>query len=162
MADTRKITIQLMTGKTEEEKKAEAEEREKKKQENLAKKAAKAKQAFISYSVKKATDLATQALQTGMDRYFSLTEDYIAQNDIRVAMNMINQTVSFATSIGAGIALGGPAGGIIAGVAWAGNKAINTISGYSELRQGINQNNYNMQFQRVRMGLVDNGRGTEN
>ena len=158
MADTRKITIELITkdGSEEDEEvpgqpdpDPDPDDKEK-------------RQKFIKYTAQKGMMLAKQALQTGMDRYFSLTEDYIAQNYIKIITNMISDTTSLFSNVAVGGKLFGPAGAAIGAIAWAGSKAVSTVSGYGAIRQEINQNNYNMQFQRVRMGLVDNGRGTEN
>lgn len=170
MADTRKITIEITGGdsgnisNSNNDPYAKYETKDEKwwQQVNQSyNNYLQRKQKFISYSTSKASNLAKQALQVGMDRYFSLTEDYIAQNDIRIVKNMIGNTVSFATSIAVGAHFG-PVGAAIGAFAWVGDKAISSMNEYSSLRQGINENNYNMQFQRTRMGLVDNGRGTEN
>lgn len=161
MADTRKITIELITKDGSEEEKTEdvpeQPDPDPDDEDNKEK-----RQKFVKYAAQKGMMLAKQALQTGMDRYFSLTEDYIAQNDIKIITNVISDTKSLFSNVVVGGTMFGPAGAAIGAIEWAGSKIISTVSGYSALRQEINQNNYNMQFQRVRMGLVDNGRGTEN
>lgn len=165
MADTRTIRIEFITGKpelTEEEKKQKEEEKQQQKKDNEAKKAAKKKKDFLINSAKQAQNLLDNALRQGIERYYSLNEDYIAQNSINIFSNVANQTKNLVMSVSTAAAAAGPVGAGITLALWAGNKILETRSGYSQIRQGINENNYNMNFQRIRMGLVDNGRGTEN
>lgn len=156
MADTRKITIELITGSGKEEDKPKTpEEEEREKKEKQRKK-------FIAYAKKSAKQLANHAVNSGLDRYFSLTEDYASQNDFQVIKNTIMGAHSLVTSIGVATATMGPVGGIATAVVWAAEKVISTRSGYSEIARGLNANSYEMHFQSTRMSLVDNGRGTEN
>ncbi len=164
MADTRKIRIEFITGKpelTEEEKEAEREAKRKRKEEDEKKKEAKKKKNFIVSSAKKAGDLAWSAVKQSFERYANLTEDYILQNDVKILSNVVSNTKSLLTTLSVGSYFG-PVGMAVSGTLWAAEKLISARGEYASLRQGINEANYNMQFQRVRMGLIDNGRGTEN
>lgn len=117
---------------------------------------------FLNYAAKRAWSVLKQATISTANRYWSLTEDYLAQNTFNNTMNVINETIGFGSTLAAGFAIGGAVGSGIAAVGYGAAKAISTVNEYSNLRQTINTTNYNMQFQRTRMGLVDNGRGTEN
>ena len=164
MAETRTIRIEFLTGKpemTEEEKAAEEERKKKKKEEDEKKKQAKKKKEFIKSSAKKAAELALSFAKQSLDRYANLTEDYILQNDMQIFSNVVSNTKSLLTTMAVGAHFG-PVGMAVSGTLWAAEKLISARGEYASLRQGINEANYNMQFQKMRMGLVDNGRGTEN
>lgn len=120
------------------------------------------KSLFWNYAAKRAYSVLKQATISTANRYWSLTEDYISQNSFNNASNALGEAIGFGATIAAGFTVGGVYGGAIAAVGYGVSKAVSTVNEYSNIRQSINANNYNMQFQRTRMGLVDNGRGTEN
>lgn len=169
MAETRTITIELVdktektnTNDKEVDSESGLDSNENNKVEDLSKRQLAQKTLFWNYAGRRAYSLLKQAVVSTANRYWSLTEDYLAQNTFNNTMNAVGETIGFGTTLAAGFKIGGVAGGAIAAVGYAGAKAISTVGEYSNIRQSINATNYNMQFQRTRMGLVDNGRGTEN
>lgn len=173
MAETRTITIELVDSTTREESGSSNDGntggRGKRKKLTPEEELMRAKAAFWSYAAQRGSALIKQAVSSSANRYFSLTEDYIAQNTYNNITGALGEVLGAGSiifsgyKIGAAVSsIGGVAGGVIAAAAYVGGKTISTFNEMSTLRQSINTNNYNMQFQRTRMGLVDNGRGTEN
>ena len=170
MAETRTITIELVdktgNGNIQQNSEVQSESgldsNEYNRIDNQTQKSLSRKTLFLNYAAKRALSVLKQATISTANRYWSLTEDYLAQNSFNNAMSAINEAIGFGSTIALGFTTGGVVGGAIAAVGYGASKAINTVSEYSNIRQSINANNYNMQFQRTRMGLVDNGRGTEN
>ena len=103
------------------------------------------------------------------NRYTDMKEDYLAQNNMNQVKAYTSMAKSYATSAIAGAKMGAAFGpvGAVAGAAIGAigngvNRAINykiTMANYNEQNNAANaQTN----FSRVRMGLIDGGRGTEN
>lgn len=96
------------------------------------------------------------------NRYFSLSENYVAETDYNNFSAMINKGKSLVSTVAAGYLTGGVAGAAISAVAWGTNEFIsyqNRMSGYY---QALNATNYQTQFDRSRLGLTNEGKGTEN
>lgn len=111
-------------------------------------------------------NVAKSSIMDGIDtvakRYSNLTENYRFDAIYGNTKTIISKGVGLVSTIAAGATIGGPVGGIIAGVGYGISTGIGMYKNYSQIRQGINANNYNMQFQQTRMNLIDNGKGTEN
>ena len=58
--------------------------------------------------------------------------------------------------------VGGPVGAAVGAVSWGVNEFIQNKANLSGYYQDLNASNFNMQFNRTRAGLIDEGRGTEN
>lgn len=104
-----------------------------------------------------------------INKYFSLTENYSAQQDMDNALTSIGKVVSFTTTVGSGALTGaaaGPAGAIVgaivATVGWVGNEAIQTYQRFDQQTRSLAGMNVESSFQLTRMGLVDGGRGSYN
>lgn len=103
------------------------------------------------------------------NRYVNMKEDYLAQNNMNEIKARLGAFKSYASSAITGARIGstfGPVGAVVgAAVGTAGN-AVNRVINYSAAISGYNEQNNAMNaqtnFSRVRMGLMDGGRGTEN
>ena len=104
-----------------------------------------------------------------INRRNMLGEDYMAQQDISNASSTIERVSGLATSIVSGAMIGsaipgiGTAiGGLVGAFAYIGNDLTSTIQKYDQAYIQLNESNYESAFQRTRLGLNDNGRGTQN
>ena len=95
-------------------------------------------------------------------KYFQLSENYMAEQDMQNALTAINKVSSFATATVGGAILGGPVGAVIGGVGWAANEGFQMYQKAEQNQIQLNQTNYETAFSRTRAGLYDNGRGTLN
>lgn len=103
------------------------------------------------------------------NRYVNIKEDYLAQNNMNAIKANLSAIKGYATSAVTGAQIGSVAGPVGAAIgaaigvsANAVSRVVNygvTIANYNEQNNAMNaQTNYS----RVRMGLMDGGRGTEN
>lgn len=102
-------------------------------------------------------------------KYFNLTENYKAQMDLNNTLSVIEHISNIGTSIlggaiaGAKFGPGGAFAGAVAGTITAGvNVAINAAKAWDQQNLSLTQMNMQSAFQRTRLGLVDDGRGTLN
>ena len=102
------------------------------------------------------------AINSSLNRYYSLSENYMLETDIANLKTGISKATSFGTTVVSGAMVGGPWGAVIAAAGWVGNEAISYNNSLSNYYSQINTNNYNTNFSRTRASLYDNGRGTEN
>lgn len=106
--------------------------------------------------------LLRQSLTTTVNRYFSLSENYMAETDYSNVMTTINKGKSFVSTVKVGAAIGGWAGAAIGAAAWGVNEFVSYQSRMSNYYQNLNATNYQTQFDRSRLGLTNEGKGTEN
>lgn len=111
----------------------------------------------------------TQTVSTLWNRYADLKEDYLAQNSVTLAKSVLNRVKQYGTAAMSGAIVGSAAGpvGAVAGaaIAVAGTFVSNVISYGAELsayNEQYNAVNIQTGYSRLRAGLVDGGRGTEN
>lgn len=97
-----------------------------------------------------------------INRNFSLREDYQSENTMKNTMGVIGEMVGLGTAVLSGAAIGGPAGAIVGATAWFFNEITTSYQKYDQIQIALNQDIHQSTFQRVRMGLFDGGRGTEN
>lgn len=102
-------------------------------------------------------------------RYFNLTENYKGEQDLQNTLSVLGNVIGAGTSIVGGAIAGAKAGpvGIVAGAAvgavfWTANTALNAFKAWDNQRIQLATMNIESSFQQVRLGLVDNGRGTQN
>ena len=113
---------------------------------------------------------ALRAANISASRYFSLTENYIAENDLQnfknVTGGLLRVGTSIATNAWAGMKIGGAygaaAGAIIGAATWIVNEELNYQQKMSNYYQNLNATRYQTEFDRTRAGLVNEGKGTEN
>ena len=119
-----------------------------------------------SILVNQAYGYAKQAVKSsityGINKHFTLNEDYIGEQTMQNALNTIGKVGSLAASVGAGFVFGGVPGAVIAGVGFGVNETIQVFQKYDRVNMQLAEVNLQSQFQRVRLGLVDGGKGTQN
>ena len=169
MAENRKITIEIVETQKETKQKSETanEEGDYLSLRDLwnpgkaIEKMTLGKSVFINQAYSQAKNIVSSALTTGLNQYFKLNEDYIAQNSYNNLMTSVSKTKSLVSTALAGAQFG-PGGLVAAGVGWAITEVISYRAKLSNYYSSLNSTNYNTEFSRTRAGLVDNGRGTEN
>ena len=166
MAEEKKIVIEIVT-KSEEPKEENDDNTKKNKEIKGSNKSQKSNNNNTSIILAKAVVASTVALakrvvMDGIQRNYSLTENYIAQNDMRNLQTAINKVGGFTASIGGGFAVGGVPGAVIGAVTWGANEFVSYQKRMSGYNQQLNATNYQTAFDRSRLGLTNEGRGTEN
>lgn len=123
--------------------------------------------AYQAYSLVK-QQIKTMAMYE-INKYFSLTENYTAQQNMNNALTAISKVASFGTTVVGGAMTGsalGPygaaAGAIVAAVGWTVNESIQVYQRFDQQRRDLATMNTQSQFQLTRMGLVDGGRNSQN
>ena len=98
-----------------------------------------------------------------------MKEDYLAQNNMNEVKAYTSMAKSYATSAIAGAKMGaafGPVGAVVGAAVGTIGNGVNRFINYKVTMANYNEQNNaaNAQtnFSRVRMGLIDGGRGTEN
>lgn len=176
MADERRIVIELKLGSGSED--------EDKEDENASltdmlkimqhpikalEKATLGKNALVYYAYQQAKQIAKTTALYRIERYFNLTENYKAEQDMENTLNVISHEVEAWTSIIGGAIVGAKAGpwGALAGtaiglVAWGTNTGFSAWKAWDQQNMQLQTMNIQSNFQKVRLGLIDDGRGTQN
>lgn len=184
MADTRKITIEILGRSSNASSQKPFDDDEENEDPYKALKEAKKRQfkrpegpsfsntaSFILYDgIKSSIQIFKTSIETSVNRNFSLTENYIGQQDYQNTKNIINKGKSFIGSLATGFVAGAATGGVggsvigsvIGAVTWGANQQIQHKTDLSSYYQQLNAANFNTQFNRTRAGLVNEGRGTDN
>ena len=127
------------------------------------------KSAILYSAFQQGKQLAKSAALYFVGRRFNLTENYKAEQDLSNTFSILSHVAEGAGSIVGGMILGAKAGpigmivgGVVGGVTWGVNTALNSYQAWDQ--QTINLNTMRMQssYQKVRLGLIDDGRGTQN
>lgn len=168
MANEKRIIVEIrsVTEKSEQHQEGSVEEVKKNnKEENKKNDAA----ALMAMTGRKLVDTIVNSAEVSLNRYFSMSENYMAETDYKNTMNVINKSTSFAGSVllgaKAGAALGpygAAVGSFVMAASWLGNEAINYRQRMSNYYQNLNATNYQTEFDRTRLGLSNEGKGTEN
>lgn len=168
MAETRKITIEIIQKNEQEQPEKPEDDKEQKKASSEGKTLLKS--VILNQGYQTAKKLVIQSVEASVDRYLTLTEDYMAQN----TYNMVKTSISKMTNAGstiiggaiAGAKVGGVAGavaGVVIGtIGWGVSEYISYQSRMSGYYRSLNASNIEMNYARKRAGLVDGSRGTEN
>ena len=173
MAETRKITIEIVTTEKKEESSTPTQNVEETKESgfNLRKllhpiknleKATVGKNVFLNQAYQQAKQMIVKTFNTSINRYFSLSEDYMSENSYNQVSTMISKGTSLGTAIVSGAIVGGVGGAVVSTIGWAASEFIQNQASLSSYHQSLNAANYQASFSGTRAGLVDNGRGTEN
>lgn len=127
------------------------------------------KSVLLNQAYQEGKKLVIQAVQTSVNQYFSLSENYFAETSWNNAMTTISKATSFGSSVvGGAIAgsvggvYGAIAGGVVAGVSWGVSELISGRNRMSSYYANLNATRINTEFMQRRAGLYDNNRGTEN
>ena len=115
---------------------------------------------LISRGVSQISNIVIGEAKYEINRYFQLTDDYFGQQDMNIALNVLNKVVDVGSSIYTGATLGysvgGPIGAVIGGVVGAGISAISTIMdverNYNKQIIALNKMDAQLQFNRQRAG----------
>ena len=169
MANERKIIVEIVTNFKGAEAKDQDGSNDDARQKNNANSKEQAVKAMVMMALGKVTDTVTNAVSLSMNRYFSMSENYMAETDYQNAMSFINKGKSFIGTVGAS-AMGGTAlgpggmaiGAVIGAAAWVGNEFVSYQQKMSNYYQNLNATNFQTEFDRTRMGLSNEGKGTEN
>lgn len=169
MADTRKITIEIIQkAEGDDIPKTPDEDKDKKKSDNEGK--ALLKSFILNQGYKVAKKMVIQSVEASVNRYLTLTEDYMAQN----TYNMVKISIDKANAAGTTIIGGAITGAIVGGFIGAGvgavigtvglgvSEFINYQSRMSGYFRALNASNIEMNYARKRAGLMDGSKGTEN
>lgn len=169
MADTRKITIEIIQ-KTEgdDTPKTPDNDKDKKKTDSEGKTLLKSVILNQGYSVAK--KLVIQGVESSMNRYLTLSEDYMAQNTYNAVKTSINKLSSAGSAILGGAVAGAKAAGpfgavagiVIGTVGYGVSEFLSYQSRMSSYFRALNASNAEMNFARKRAGLIDGSKGTEN
>ncbi|MCR4661686.1 MAG: hypothetical protein K5765_06805 [Clostridia bacterium] len=127
------------------------------------------KSAFIYYIYNQVKNGVINGARYKVGRYFNLTENYKAEQDLENTLSVIEHTASLGSSIVNGAVVGstvGPvgtaAGAILGAGFWAGNTGINALKSWDAQNRALSTTRIQAGFQQTRLGLIDDGRGTQN
>lgn len=171
MAETRKITIEIVqtsqaNNDKPEQTKEETEETQKASNEGKIL----LKSFILNQSYQTAKRLIVQSVDASVNNYVSLTEDYMAENVYNNTKTTISKITSGAMSIiggaTAGFQVGGVYGAIIGGtigaVGWGVSEYINYQSRMGAYYRTLNASKIEKDYMQRRSGLYDDGKGTLN
>ena len=180
MADTRKITIEILG----DESSSSSDSQNKKEDTETkigttinkimhpiksAETATIGKTVILNQAYQQAKQMLTQTIDLSLNRYYTLTEDYLGQTNYQHIRTAYGKVTGLASSIAGGAMTGGMAGpvgavvgAVISATSWGINQSIQNKANLSGYYQDLNAANFNTQFNRTRAGLVNEGRGTEN
>ena len=175
MADTRKIVVEINTksqtvGANQQSVNQVTSKREREVADNTGEGSLiMAKSVLLNQAINVAKKSIERAVTTSIDRYLTLTEDYMAENTYQNTIMAINKATSFAGSVYVGAkvgAVGGAVGSLvgagIGAVGWGVNEVISYQSRMSGYYRQINASNITRAYYSKRAGLIDGGRGTDN
>lgn len=177
MADTRKITIEILDGNAsgDSQKNKSKEKTRIDNQRELNKFINRTiyplkdddgisigKTVILNQAYQQAKQMLNQTIDLSLNRYYTLTEDYLGQTNYQNIRNIYGKVTGLAASIGGGAIIGGPIGAAIGAVSWGVNQYIQNKANLSGYYQDLNAANFNTDFNRTRAGLVNEGRGTDN
>ena len=133
--------------------------------------------ALIQIAKNQAEAVILGAASYGLNRYFSLKEDYLSENVYNEIKSTVSKTVGFGKSVLSGIsagattgsafgpvgtAVGSVAGALIGGTGYGMQQYIQYQQKMSGYYQQLNATNAQTQFQAKRLGLSDEGQNTLN
>ena len=116
-----------------------------------------------------ASSKALSSAEAGIRRYASLNEDYMAQQALTNIKDTVDRAKGGITSIASGasaLSAFGPWGMAAGAAIGAGSFLFDQYTQYqkrmSSYYQQLNSTNFQTEFSSSRLGLINNGRGTEN
>lgn len=168
MAETRKITIEIIQKNEQEQPEKPEDDKEQKKASSEGKTLLKS--VILNQGYQTAKKLVIQSVEESVDRYLTLTEDYMAQNTYNMVKTSISKMTSAGSTIIGGALAGAKVGGVYGAVAgivigtigWGVSEYISYQSRMSGYYRSLNASNIEINYSRKRAGLVDGSRGTEN
>ncbi len=170
MADTRKITIEIIQ-KSSENTDTPSMPTETKAQETTKSEGNVLLKSFIlNQSYNTAKQIVISTVESSVNRYLTLTEDYMAQNTYNKVKTDISKLASAGSAIIGGATSGAIVGGlpgavagaVIGTIGFASSEYISMQSRMSSYYRSLNASNIQADYSQRRLGLTDNSRGTEN
>lgn len=179
MADERKIVIELKATGSGSDKSSKSEESDltdalKNLQHPIQsmEKATLGKNVLVYRTYQQAKALLKDTTIYAVRKYFNLTENYKAEQDLNNTLSVLSNLASAGTSIlggaiaGAKVSGGNPyvaaAGAVVGFTTWGINTGLNAAKSWDQQHMQLTTMNIQSEFQQVRLGLIDNGRGTQN
>ena len=124
------------------------------------------KSLIIGKGFETAKRLIIQGVDVGLNRQFSINEDYMGETTYQNAKNVIGKVTSIASTIGGGTLAGAQVGAVIGfGISTIGVGVSETLSVQGKMSQtfrSLNASNVELNYARARAGLTDGSMGTEN
>lgn len=121
------------------------------------------------YALNEVKNNLFQSVSMEWNRFVDMKEDYLAQNNMNELKAKIGAVKSYASSAMTGARIGssfGPVGTVIGAAVGTVGNVYNRFNNFRSAMAGYHEQNNAMNaqtnFSRVRMGLMDGGRGTEN
>lgn len=114
---------------------------------------------LVIENAKQNVSMAANAI---FNRYTTLSEDYKAGQRYNNIKTVVNKASGLVQSTAAGFMAGGPVGAVIGATSNIVSQMINHTNTMSQYYQQLNTMDYNTEYGRIRAGLVNGGRGTEN
>lgn len=168
MAEARKIIIEIMDsdGKTKEGNKKNDTDKALEKMLHPIKtleKSTLGKNVLVNQAYQQIKASTSQTINLTLNRYFNMKEDYLNETTFNNVKNTFSRITNLAASTIAGAMYGGGIPGAVIG--FVGGVISDTVQYQSRLSgyySQLNATNYQTGFNRIRAGLTDGGRGTEN
>lgn len=171
MADTRKITIEIITSDANTGQ-VNVVNNYSTTEVNSAKGEGKTllKSVILNQSYQTAKKLTIQTVEANINHYLTLSEDYIAQNTVNNVKTVINKVTSAGSTIMGGVTsgatVGGFAGAIVGGVIATVGYGVSEYISYQSRMSGyyasLNASNIETNYAQRRAGYTNGSRGTEN
>ena len=106
----------------------------------------------IISAAKSVKQMAASQVSFQINRYFSMTGDYMGQQSLSIASGILSRAAGAATSIAGGFAVAGPAGAAIMAAVEVGKLALDIYHNYSEEAYQLTKMDNQLSFQRQRAG----------
>ena len=138
---------------------------------SLLQKATLGKTEYAQYVLSKTKALAKNAILYNLNKYFNLAEDYKAEQTLNNTLNVLSHIGEGFTSILGGAIAGAKTGAGVPGAVvgaltgatfWVADTALNTYKAFDQENISLSTMRIQAGYQKVRLGLVDDGRGTQN
>ena len=178
MADERRIVIELKLGSGSSTTSSNDEDEEMSLTDMLKiaqhpikalEKATLGKSAVVYYAYQQAKQIVKATALYQLERYYNLTENYKAEQDLNNTLSVLERSVEGYTSIIGGAIIGakaGPwgalAGAVVGAASWATNTVFSAWKAFDQQSIQLATMNIQSSYQKVRLGLIDDGRGTQN
>lgn len=112
--------------------------------------------AVMVYCLKKSANaiknITIEEVKYHLNMRFQLTDNYLAQQNMSIALNVVNKVVGTGMTIAAGFKVAGPAGAIVAAGIAVANTAIDIAHNYEQERLRLNKMNAELSWNRQRAG----------
>ena len=112
--------------------------------------------AALTFCLKRAAEavksITIDEVKYQLNKHFELTDDYISQQNMNIALNVVNKVKNTAMSMIGGYAVAGPAGAAVMGMISIVNTSIQISRNYEQERIRLNKMDAELKFNRERAG----------